>query len=408
MDELTKGIMADVQAWVKVLLEDAKKIEDPAGAEALESRVRTEGQRLLGTLWERLLQLSLDRQEEARVCPRCGQRRRHKGIRPRGLVTSVGPGRLKGPYWYCPRCHTGEHALDALAPESVSGRARELISLMGTSLASFAKASQVCAKALGITLDEETVRRLCLKEGQRVLNAPPIPPAVPEQADLIGSCDGTMINTRQDRWRELKVYRFEHEEGCHAGAYLESAEAFMPRVRKAALALKAFRAGRLIWVSDAAEWIDKGIAVQLPDAKRIVDIWHARQHIHDAARKIFGEGTAQAQEWGRRYSEELRQDGGRAVWQRLRRVRYPEPARQEALEALLGYLDRQADRLDYPTYEREHYPISSGAMESGCKQMGQRLKGPGMRWSIPNVNPMAALVCLWTQDEWDNYWRKTG
>jgi hypothetical protein len=47
-------------------------------------------------------------------------------------------------------------------------------------------------------------------------------------------------------------------------------------------------------------------------------------------------------------------------------------------------------------------------MESFCKQLGQRLKGPGMRWSIPNLNPMAALVCLWMQDEWDNYWRKTG
>jgi hypothetical protein len=145
MDELTKGIMADVQAWVKVLLEDAEKIGDRTGAEALESRVRTEGQRLLGNLWQRLLQHVLDRQEEARVCPRCGRRRRHKGIRPRGLVSSVGHVRLKGPYWYCPQCRTGEHALDALAPESVSGLARELICLMGTCLASFAKASQVCA-----------------------------------------------------------------------------------------------------------------------------------------------------------------------------------------------------------------------------------------------------------------------
>ena len=408
MDELTNGIMADFRAWVKDLLEEAEKIGNRAGAEALESRVRTEGQRLLGNLWERLLQQTLDRQKEARVCPRCGGRRRHKGVRPRGLISSVGHVRLKGPYWYCPQCCTGEHALDALAPESVSRLARELICLMGTCLGGFAKGSKVCEKALGIKLDEETVRTLCLKEGHRVLESPPIPPPVPQDADLVGSCDGTMVNTLQDGWRELKAYRFEHVGGRHAGAYLESAEEFMPRVRKAALAMKASRAGRMIWVSDAAEWIDKGISVQLPDAKRIVDIWHARQHIHEAARKIFGEGTAEAQRWGRRYSEELRQDGGRGVWHSLRRVRYKDLARQEALEALLGYLDRHADRLDYPTYERFGYPISSGGMESFCKQLGQRLKGPGMRWSIPNVNPMAALVCLWTQDEWDNYWRKAG
>ena len=192
------------------------------------------------------------------------------------------------------------------------------------------------------------------------------------------------------------------------GRIWKSAEAFLPRVRQAAIAMKATRARRVFWVSDAAEWIDKGISVQLPEAQRIVDIWHARQHIYDAGRTIFGDGTAQAQRWSDRYSAELRRDGGRVVWHSLRSVRYKETARQEGLDALLGYLDRQADRLDYPTYERLGYPISSGGMESFCKQLGQRLKGPGMRWSIPNLNPMAALVCLWTQDEWDNHWKAAG
>jgi hypothetical protein len=408
MHELMKGIIADVKDWVKGLVEEAERIVDRAGAEALEGRLRAEGQQWMGRIWERLLQHTLDRQAEARSCPKCGRRRRHKGVRPRGVVSSVGAVQLKGPYWYCPECRTGAHALDALAPESVSGVMRELVCLLGTSLGSFAKAGRVCQKMLGVKLDEETIRSLCLREGQKVLQAPPTPPPVPEQGDLVGSCDGTMVNTRQDGWRELKAYRFEHPDGRHAGAYLESAEEFLPRVRKAAIAMQAARAGRLIWVSDTAEWIDKGIRVQLPDAKRIVDIWHARQHIYDAGRKIFGEGTAEAERWSDRYSAELRRDGGRVVWHSLRRVRYKEPARQEALNALLGYLDRHADRLDYPTYERAGYPISSGGMESFCKQLGQRLKGPGMRWSIPNLNPMAALVCLWTQDEWENHWKAAG
>jgi regulator of protease activity HflC (stomatin/prohibitin superfamily) len=80
------------------------------------------------------------------------------------------------------------------------------------------------------------------------------------------------------------------------------------------------------------------------------------------------------------------------VWHSLRRVRHKEPARQEALDALLGYLDRQADRLDYPTYERFGYPISSGPMESFCKQLGQRLKGPGMFFIIPIIESVAQGV----------------
>ena len=126
---------------------------------------------------------------------------------------------------------------------------------------------------------------------------PPTPAAVPERTDVVGSCDGTMLHTCQDGWRELKAYRFEHGAGTHAGAYLENAETFMPRVRRAALAMKALGARRIIWVADAAEWIDKGITVQLPMAKRIVDLWHARQHLHEAARQIFGEGLTRPQKW---------------------------------------------------------------------------------------------------------------
>ena len=344
-------IVDDLQTWIKGLVGQAEAIVDAPGAEALERSVRQQGIAFLGRLLQRLLQHALGHQE-SRSCPRCGGHRRHKGLRGRGLVSSVGHVRLEGPYWYCPDCREGQHALEALCPQSVSGVMRELICLLGTSLASFAKAHKACDKLLGVKLDPDTIRQWCLREGHRVMVHPPAPPAVPEKTDLIGSCDGTMVNTRQGGWRELKAYRFEHSGGQHGLAALETSEVFLPRIRKAALAMKACQAGRLFWVSDAAEWIDRGISLQLPTAKRIVDLWHARQHIYEAGRKTFGEGTAQAQSWSRRYSEELREHGGRVVWNSLRRVRYADVARQEALEALLKYLDRQADRLDYPTYEQ--------------------------------------------------------
>jgi hypothetical protein len=42
--------------------------------------------------------------------------------------------------------------------------------------------------------------------------------------------------------------------------------------------------------------------------------------------------------------------------------------------------------------------MDSGPMESLCKQMGQRLKGSGMRWSLNNVSGMAYLVARWAVD----------
>ena len=109
-------------------------------------------------------------------------------------------------------------------------------------------------------------------------------------------------------------------------------------------------------------------------------------------------------ERGVAYVQDNTLKGGWSVWNSLRRVRYKDRERQEALAALLTFLRRNSDRMDYPRYERAGWPISNGPMESFCKQLGRRLKGPGMRWSIGTVNPMAALVSLWSNEEWDTYW----
>jgi hypothetical protein len=404
--ELLGQMVSEFRQWVKSLMEESKGVVGPSQAGALERRVRGEGQAVLGRLLQRVLQLALDRQrQQARRCPACGRRCRHKGVRERGLLSTLGAIRLRGPYWYCPACRTGRHSVASLAPGSSSRPLEELLCLLGTALASFDKAGWASQKLLGVRVADETIRRLCQREGVATWRGRPEPPRAKPGSDLIGSCDGTMVNTREGSWRELKAYQFRHAGGRHGQAFLESSKAFGPRLRRTAIGMGAAKAGRVFFVSDAADWIDKQVAVQLPDAIRIVDIWHAYQHVHEASRKLFGEGTAKAQSWAKRYCEELRVYGGRPVWHSLRRVRYKDPPRQQALEALLTYLDRQAERLDYPTYEYLGYPISNGQMESFCKQLGQRLKGPGMRWSVRNVDSMAALVSLWSDGRWDSYWQ---
>jgi hypothetical protein len=405
MDQTVREIMSDLGAWVKSLADQAQGVGDASGAEALEQAVYHQGRGVLGRVLEGLLQGALNRQPEARVCPECGGRRRHKGRRFRGVLSCVGGIRLQGVYWHCPTCGRGEHATEAWAPESISGAMRQLVCLLGTTQASFAKASAVCQKVLGASISDEAIRRLCLKSGRRLEERAGPPTPTPAASDLVGSCDGTMINTREDRWRELKAYLFRHEAGQHGRAYLERAEQFTPRLRQAAIALNAREAKRVFFVSDAADWIDKGVEVQLPSAIRIVDIWHAYQHIHEAARKLYGSETPEAAAWGRRWCERLRTQGGRAIGRQLKRQRRKAPERPAAMDELLGYLDRQAGRMDYPAYQQQGYPISSGPMESMCKQLGRRLKGAGMRWSTDNVTPMATLVSLWINDEWDRAWK---
>jgi len=403
MRAAVRKMMTQFGGLVKSWAQQSKGLRDAAGLRTLEGRIREEGLALLGRTLEGLLQVAMDAMPGERTCPQCGGPRRHKGRRGRGLISSLGAIRLTGPYWYCKHCG-GQHAMDAWAKNSASVLMQELLCLMGTALTSFGKAQSASHKLLGVRVGKAYIRRLCEDQGRTVCVAPPEVP-VKDPTDVVGSCDGTMVNTRQTGWRELKAYQFQYGQQKHGRAYLEPSDQFLPRIRQAALAMHAARAPHVFWVADAAEWIEKGVAVQWPDAVQIVDLWHAWQHVHEASRKIFGEGTPQTTTWAQRYCKELREYGGWTVWNSLRRVRYRDATRQEALEALLGYLQRNADRMDYPTYERAGWPISSGPMESFCKQLGQRLKGPGMRWNHANVSPMAALVSLWANEEWDQHWR---
>jgi len=93
--------------------------------------------------------------------------------------------------------------------------------------------------------------------------------------------------------------------GASGRAYWESSDQFTPRLRRAAVAMGAGKADHLFWVSDAAEWIDKGVAKQLPTAIRIIDIWHAWQHVHEASRGVYPDDEAKAHTWARRYCADL-------------------------------------------------------------------------------------------------------
>jgi hypothetical protein len=353
-------MMTRIATWIKSLVEESATVNTPEATVQLEQRVRGEGQELLGSVLETLIQNALDHQTVKRACPHCGWRRRHKGRRSRGLLSSVGALQVQGTYWYCQHCG-GQHALDTLAPDRFSRPMQELLCLLGTALASFAKAATAAQKLLGVRVSDATIRRLCHHHGAQD-EVEPV--AVEPDSEVIGSCDGTMVHTRQDGWKELRAYQFRYDSAQHGRAYLESAKTFTPRLRQAAVALGAGQASRLFWLADAAAWIDKGVRQQLPGAIRIIDLWHAWQHVHAAGQGIYPDEESKALRWARRYCDVLKKQGARGLQRRLRSLRYDHACRQAALEKLRRYLRRHADHLDYPRYIEKGYPISSGPMES--------------------------------------------
>jgi hypothetical protein len=91
----------------------------------------------------------------------------------------------------------------------------------------------------------------------------------------------------------------------------------------------------------------------------------------------------------------LTEQGGAGLADRLPRLAlfYVDPDYQRAVLDHVRFLDTHAGRMRYPEMLAEGLSVDSGGMESTCKQLGQRLKGTGMRWSVENVTPMAMLTC---------------
>ncbi len=128
----------------------------------------------------------------------------------------------------------------------------------------------------------------------------------------------------------------------------------------------------------------------VPDAIRIVDVFHAKQHAFDVAGALCGKGSDLAAQRGKARRDEL--DRGRLdrVIAELRRhaIRCDEAARN--IECLLN----NRARTDCPRFREQGPCVSTGVVEGGCKSLiGGRLKRGGMHWSVSGANSVIALRC---------------
>jgi hypothetical protein len=398
--EGTQRIIAKFTDWVNGLVHEFAVLDGPQQARRLEERVRDEGREILRMILHQRLQSGIERgQMKLRDCS-CGGRRRHRGCRSRRLDSSLGEMALKGIYWQCPDCGDSVHSVDLAAQDRFSGVLKEMVLLLGVGCGSFDKGELLAGKLLGLSLDDDTIRRTCEAEGQRALCNPPAVVAAGEGQAMWGSCDGTMVRTRELGWKEVRAARFSHGGGEFALAAREPAERFVPKMVQMARDLTPEHPGPLTFTSDLAEWISRAVSRHLPGWRHIADRWHVRQHITPVAEALYGQEDVDGRDFAEYFSAELDCVGGAALAEELRlsSMSYSDVKHQRAVLDLARFFDKHASKMDYPQYRREGLPTDSGAMESLCKQLGLRLKGPGMRWSVKNVSAMAYMVVRWAVD----------
>ena len=68
------------------------------------------------------------------------------------------------------------------------------------------------------------------------------------------------------------------------------------------------------------------------------------------------------------------------------------------------YFEKNADRMRYPKFRRQHLFIGSGVIEAGCKTViGSRLKQSGMFWTVRGANAIIALRCCHLNNRFEGY-----
>jgi hypothetical protein len=160
-------------------------------------------------------------------------------------------------------------------------------------------------------------------------------------------------------------------------------------------------------LGDGAEWIWNAASREFPGCIQVLDIYHGAEHIADAARSRFGEGTAPAKEWLDKGRGLLLSDGWAGLCDHLgQTMAIGDTAEDRApLDDLMSYFATHTERLNYCHRLYTGQSIGSGMVEGAAKNLvGRRLKQTGARWQVANVNRMAELCCLTYRDHWDLYW----
>ena len=227
------------------------------------------------------------------------------------------------------------------------------------------------------------------------------------------SADGAMISLVGKQWVEVKTLAIGAVEPGTAGdARARELSYFSRRAehrdfRRLAL-VEAHRrgvgtAGTVVAVMDGADWLQRFVDFHRRDAVRVLDFPHAVEYLARASQEALGvamAATADSKAWLARQAHALKHDGPAPVLADLRAL--PPGTRRDAA---LAYLEPRLPQLQYPTFRAAGYPIGSGIVESANKVVVEdRLKGSGMHWAPPSVDPMLALRTVVCADRWDEAW----
>lgn len=175
------------------------------------------------------------------------------------------------------------------------------------------------------------------------------------------------------------------------------------------------QAETVIALGDGGNWIDPLLDREFRVQARIIDWYHATEHLWDCARAVHGPQTSAASALAEQMEAWL-WDGKvqrviEALAEHSRKLGEPQPADppqhpRRVLHQNVGYFTRHQEHMRYPTYRANGWPVGSGETEASVKQFNKRVKGTEQFWDEAGIEPILSLRAAWVSqdDRWMRYW----
>jgi hypothetical protein len=366
----------------------------------------------------------------------CGQGHAAEFVAYRDKVidTVLGPVTLTRAWYHCAACGHGLAPRDAelgvpgasmspglqamndqaAAAGPFAGAARLLETLAGVRLT--AKRVERAAEASGTAAADAVQGRAALITARKLVPLPPSPlpdklyaaidgTGVPVTAKETAGRDGKGEDGRA-RTREVKLAVFFTQDKTDDKGYpvrdpgsssyiatFEPASVFAGLIEAEGIRRGAGHVRQLTILGDGATWIWNIASSKFPGATQIVDLFHAREHLHDLARLLEFMLLDRKQGWLAARLQDLDYGDIDGICAAARAYRL-DGIKKAEIETALGYFENNAPRMRYHWFRSRGLFVGSGAVEAGCKSViGQRLKLSGMHWTVAGASAITTLRC---------------
>jgi hypothetical protein len=437
-------ITREVDRWLHVLFNGRRKTGH-VDLEAIEMMMRSALHRVGAAGLTELLQFPVPAANQRRIpCP-CGHQARYLELRSKPVLTAVGQVKVSRPYYLCSHCHAGQFPADVeldIEDTEVSPGVRRMQASVGHE-APFDHGRQQMKLLADLEVTTKSVERtaesigadIAAREQQEIGRAMQLdlPIVIGEPvAILYVEMDGTGVPVvkketvgRQGKiagqsahTREVKLGCVFTQTKCDAEGYairdpdsttyvgaIETAEEFGKRLYLEAWNRGWSRAEKKVVIGDGAEWIWNLADQHFPGGIQIVDLFHARQHLWELARKLHPNDEVNQKRWMQVHQPLLDEGKMKKLTVALRSISTDNPELADKIRMEADYFHRNAIRMRYPKFRRQHLFVGSGVIEAGCKTViGKRLKQSGMFWTVQGANSIIALRCCQLNGRFEDYW----